>query len=410
MNAHDPSNVKARIVVIDDEPDIGELIAMIAERAGITCTSITDPAKLKDAIADDVMMVMIDLLMPAMDGVELLRQLGQCRFRAPIVLMSGYDRNVLRSADELAMVLGLNVAGLLTKPFRVSEVEGILRKVRDGPPPSGSKSKHDAPLGDDEIRGALNADHVIVHYQPQIDFATSEVAGLEALVRLHHDVRGTVYPGAFIASTERLGLIDTLTSLVVEKAFTEFRDVPALCQATLSINVSACSLTDLAFPDRLAQLAEQHEVPLERMIIEITESGLIEELGKALDILTRLRLRRVGLSIDDFGTGYSSMAQLQRIPATELKVDQTFVRTMLTDKLAAAVVEKTIDLSHQLGLKVVAEGVETEAQADALRRLGCDTGQGYFFCRPAPMPDIIGWLSGHGTVNVGGNPQGHQLC
>jgi EAL domain-containing protein (putative c-di-GMP-specific phosphodiesterase class I) len=220
-------------------------------------------------------------------------------------------------------------------------------------------------------RPAIGERAVVIHYQPQIALATGRVESVEALFRLAHPRLGIVYPDQFIKETEQLGLMDALTDIVMERALEEIAALEGLAEATLSINFPASSLVDLALPERIAKGAALANIPLSRLVIEITESGLIKEFGKALDVLARMRLRNSGVSIDDFGTGYSSMAQLRRVPCTELKIDRSFVKDMLVDESAMAVVEESIGLAHRLRLRVVAEGVETAQQARALgpRRL-----------------------------------------
>jgi len=160
----------------------------------------------------------------------------------------------------------------------------------------------------------------------------------------------------------------------------------------LSLNVSLHSLKDLNFPDRFVSLIEQNGMSAGNVTIEITESGLMEELSKTLDVLTRLRIRQVSLSIDDFGTGYAMMQQLQNVPATELKIDKSFVQNLQRNERDRVIAQKTIEIGHELGMKVVGEGVETQEQMDFLRANHCDALQGYFFSRPLPAKDLLNWL------------------
>ena len=393
MNAPLPPRTTQRVLVVDDEPEIGELVGAVAEGLGIGCVGLTSAREL-DAVMDaDVSAVFIDLMMPGVDGIELVRQLATRACRAPVVLMSGHDKSVLRSAEAMARALGLRTAGPLHKPFRVADVETLLTGLAQTEIPRPAAARPSQLLSEDALREAIESDWVVVHYQPQIALATGRVAGVEALVRLRHPTAGLVYPDRFIAAAEELGLIDALTKHVLRHALREVASRSLLADTTLSINVSAHSLVDLSLPDWLTDTAERHGLAPTRLMIEITESGLIKEFAKALDILARLRLRGVGLSIDDFGTGYSSMAQLRRIPGTELKIDRMFVNEMLGDDSAMAVVEETIGLAHRLNLKVVAEGVETEAQAEALAAAGCDIGQGYLYSRPIGIDDLDHWLA-----------------
>jgi EAL domain-containing protein (putative c-di-GMP-specific phosphodiesterase class I) len=168
----------------------------------------------------------------------------------------------------------------------------------------------------------------------------------------------------------------------------------------LSVNESVYSLHDLKFPDIFVSLAEKHGISPGNVTIEITESGLIEELSRTLDILIRLRMKQVKLSIDDFGTGYAMMQQLKNIPATDLKIDRSFVQQMNGNDRDRVMIRKTIELAHELGMKVVGEGVETKAQLEMLRSNGCDSAQGYYFSRPVPPAELVRWLEAYRSALV----------
>jgi EAL domain-containing protein (putative c-di-GMP-specific phosphodiesterase class I) len=332
------------------------------------------------------------------DGIEVLRRVAKEHAGLRVILMSGFDKRVLGSAKEMAQSLGLVVAGSLFKPFRIAEVETLLAgsgAPAAAPKPAASPARE---LSELDLRTALENGRVVVHFQPQVELASGRLTGVEALVRLRDTLGGLIFPDAFIGVAERSAQIESLTVAVTRRATADFASLNVDGAVTLSINVSALTLTDVELPDRLAPFVAGRGVAPGRVVFEITETGLIQELATALDILARLRMKGFQLSIDDFGTGYSAMAQLQRIPATELKIDRQFVGAMLADASAAAMVTKTIELAHELGMKVVAEGVETAEQAAALRELGCDIGQGYFFAKPMPIAGLRAWIEARATA------------
>jgi len=395
------SIVQRSVLVIDDEPAIGEAIGLVAQDLGMTCNVLTSALQMDKELDPGVTAIVIDLMMPGMDGIEVVRLLAARNCRATIVLMSGHDRSVLRSVQEMARALGLRTAEPLQKPFRMADIRTMLNAVAEPQLDRRKVARADKqPLPEDELRAAIGEGAVVIHYQPQIALATGRVEGVEALVRLAHPDLGIVYPDQFIEETEQLGLMNALTDLVMERALKEVAALDNLAEATLSINFSASSLVDLALPERIAERVERARFPLSRVVIEITESGLIKEFGKALDVLARLRLRSAGVSIDDFGMGYSSMAQLRRVPCTELKIDRTFVKDMLADESAMAVVEESINLAHRLRLRVVAEGVETPQQARRLADAGCDLAQGFYYSSPVPAQDLVAWLA-TSAVDIG---------
>jgi EAL domain-containing protein (putative c-di-GMP-specific phosphodiesterase class I) len=194
---------------------------------------------------------------------------------------------------------------------------------------------------------------------------------------------------------EELGIIDDLGWLVAERALDEVKQFAGKSHAVprLGLNASVHSLRDLKFPDRFSALLKEHGVAAEDVILEITESGLLNELSHTLDVLTRLRVKSVKLSIDDFGTGYAMMQQLVNIPATELKIDRLFVMNMNVNNSDRVMVQKSIEIGHALGMAVIAEGVETEEQLRSLREGGCDSVQGYLFTRPLPPKELVRWLT-----------------
>jgi len=385
------------ILVIDDDCEIGEFVAAAAAAIGMRCAATTDPSKLLCLLDTNVTLIFLDLMMPSMDGVEVLRLLGKVECRASIVLMSGISKRVMDTAVKLAATLGLKIAGHLQKPFRLAELEEFL--LGQVPEMSAPVVKQPAQIEfpATELCAGIQTQQFVLHYQPQIDLRTGEVHGLEGLARWQHPERGLVFPDSFIARLEALGAMDEFGWKMAELGLSEMSRFAVDKQKPpcLALNVSVQSLRDLQFPDTFTALAEKHRVPASSIMVEITESGLMHEPSWALDVLVRLRMKDVQLSIDDFGTGYAMMQHLVNIPATELKIDKVFVQNMHLNSSDRVMVEKTIEIGHELGMAVTAEGVETETQLDFLRRQGCDRAQGFLFSRALPAGELTEWLGSY---------------
>ena len=353
-----------KILVIDDEADVAEFIAAAAEGLGYKCVVTTDAAAVRKLYTPDTNLILLDLMMPEIDGIEVLRVLSNMRCKASILLMSGIAIRVMETAEKLARALGLHIAGHLMKPFQLSELEDALRRHAASEAVVAVERAARTVYPDETLRNALVGNEFVLHYQPQIDLETGNVFGVEALARWQKEGRNLVYPDNFIPRVEALGLIDDFGWLVAERGMSEvkrFADGDRVAPR-LALNVSVHSLRDLQFPDTLMSMLKKHGLPADGVMIEITESGLIDELSRSLDVLARLRVKSVQLSIDDFGTGYAMMQQLVAIPATELKIDKIFVLNMQMNNSDRVMVQKTIEIGHELGMKVTAEGVETREQ------------------------------------------------
>ncbi|MEO8108272.1 MAG: EAL domain-containing protein, partial [Actinomycetes bacterium] len=246
----------------------------------------------------------------------------------------------------------------------------------------------------EELRTALVTDQLVLHYQPKVDLDTGEVHSVEALVRWDHPTRGLLYPDDFLALVEESGLMRPLTRLVLEMALDQVGVWQAQGQQlTVAVNLSASSLVDAYLPDQVIAMLAARGVPPHSLQLEITEEFLMADRDRARSILTRLRNNGVQISVDDFGTGYSSLSYLRDLPIDELKLDRSFVFPMADDARAAALVASTIGLAHSLGLRMVAEGVETQVAYTELARLGCDQAQGFFMSRPVPAAELDHWLA-----------------
>jgi diguanylate cyclase (GGDEF)-like protein len=245
-----------------------------------------------------------------------------------------------------------------------------------------------------ELRKAIQSDQLSLYYQPKIDHASRRVVGLEALVRWNHPQRGFLAPDKFIPLAEEAGLIGLLTQWVLKTALKQLAQLRAEGHLlTVAVNLSARNLHDISLPTSILALLSESGVAAEHLILEITESAVMSNPSDGLAILTELDRMGVMLAIDDFGTGYSSLAYLKQLPVDELKIDKSFVMDMEENDNDAVIVRSTIDLAHNLGLKVTAEGVETKGAWDALTSLGCDRSQGYFMGRPMPVEKLKEWLN-----------------
>ena len=242
-----------------------------------------------------------------------------------------------------------------------------------------------------ELRRALDADEIVPYFQPLVELRTGRLKGFEALARWRHPVHGSISPDIFIPLAEESGLIGLLSQTLLRRVFSVAATVPG--DLSISFNLSALQFHDRALPEQIYSAAQQAEFSLKRLILEITESALIDNIDQANSIAQELKALDIRLALDDFGTGYSSLRHLQALPFDEIKIDASFVRAMSNTRESRKIVAAVVGLGHSLGLTTVAEGIETKPQADTLLWLACDLGQGWLYGPPVPASDLPSFLS-----------------
>lgn len=374
------TNGVRRLLAIDDEDGLLAVVRAVAGDAGYDVVTTSDADVFLEKTREwQPTLVFMDLQMPDVDGVELLRRLAADNVSAPIVLMSGVEDKVLRTIGDLGADLGLNMRGVLSKPVRL---ETFRRTLEQYAAPT-TEQRHD------ELRTAIENEQLTLYYQPIVELATRRAIAVEALVRWQHPTEGLVLPDLFVPLAEEFGLIDDLTRFVLRTAVAQSaRWNAAGFPLPIAVNLSAINLNDDAFPDRLAALCREHHVDPQQIRLELTETAASHDVMGLKAGLSRLRLKGFRLAIDDFGIGYSSMMQLRSLPFSELKIDKSFVGDMLRSEDAGIIVDAILALAGAFRMDVVAEGIETEAQLAALGKRGAVTGQGYLFSRPAPADEI----------------------
>lgn len=384
-----------KFLLVDDDEFALKFLEMQLRRLGcddIVCHSDAREALLvltQPTVAIDLLFC--DLRMPEVDGVEFVRHLAQIGFKGWLVLVSGTDVRVLQAVDSLAQSHGIRVLGACRKPLAPAQLADLLARAADTRDDSARPAARELATG--ELQAAIASDRVLNHYQPKVRMqGDGALVGVEALVRLRSTQGALVFPDRFIVVAERHRLIDTLmqsvTRLAIEQSAVWRRvglDLP------VAVNVSMDNLWDLDLPDRIAEAVAAAGISPGHLTFEVTESRLMSDPRAVLDILSRLRLKGFGLSIDDFGTGHSSLAQLRDLPFSELKLDRSFVRRADQDAARRAIVEAALSMAHRLGMTVVAEGVENQAEWALLAALGCDVAQGYFIARPMAGDEIPAW-------------------
>jgi diguanylate cyclase len=244
------------------------------------------------------------------------------------------------------------------------------------------------------LRAAIANGELALYYQPQIDLQTGMVHSVEALIRWNHLDYGCVPPDQFIPLAEQTGLIQSLSAWVLETAIKQCANwLQRGIQLSMSVNLSAYNLQEIDLPTRIACLLERYALPARYLCVEVTESAVMTDIEQAMEILNQISEMGIKISVDDFGTGYSSLAYLKNLPVNELKIDRIFVKQMITNRIDATIVQSTVRMARDLGLKVVAEGVEDQETSNLLADYGCDCGQGYFWSRPVPSQDLELWLA-----------------
>jgi EAL domain-containing protein (putative c-di-GMP-specific phosphodiesterase class I)/CheY-like chemotaxis protein len=386
-------------IIIDDDVFVHKLLTRQLGSLGehdVTCFEhAQDALDFVQSYGGADTLIFCDLQMPGLDGVEIVRHLAAGNYPGALVLVSGEDERVLQTAALLANARQLNLLGTLFKPVILDQLKQLLAKhvapqTAPQPRPREPRKNYSA----DDLRHAIENDQLLCYFQPKVRANTGEVLGAESLVRWRHPEDGMIYPDQFIALAETSGLIDALTQFVLQSALAQTRHWHDTgLPLSVSVNVSMKNLTALSFPDQVTKALTAAGLPPEKLILECTESQVMQDRMSALDIFTRLRLKHIGLSIDDLGTGHSSLAQLRDLPFTELKIDRGFVNGAAQDPARRKIFDACLRVGRDLGLSVVAEGAEDLDDWRFLCDAGCDIIQGYFVARPMAGAELPNWIT-----------------
>jgi len=389
----------ASVLIVDDSAAQRSYGAALCRECGID--SVYEASNGKEALAvlgglsRPPGLLIIDLEMPTMDGLELLGRLRERLVRAPIIVASSRERALIESVRDLGSALGLSILGTLQKPLTGAALHDLLRNAPKPSAEARSVPGHD-PVAPEALRLGMNRGEIVVHYQPQVELETGYVRGLEALARWQHPTLGVISPDRFIAVAEQHGLIHTLTLQLMDQALSQVAEWHKQgFDFSIAINLSPKLLDDGDLVEEVSAQQVRHGIPADRVILEITENSLPHERATALGVLTRLRLRGFGLSLDDYGTGFSSLRQLAQIPFTELKIDRTFVDGAHQRENLKTILCSALELAQNLKIATVAEGVESLKDWSLLRERGCTFAQGWLLAKALPAPEFEPWLKRH---------------
>jgi EAL domain-containing protein (putative c-di-GMP-specific phosphodiesterase class I)/CheY-like chemotaxis protein len=375
-----------RLLVIDDQRLDRAITTHAASRMGFVATAAGSIAETRDMLEQGAHfdIVVLDLLLGSEDGLEALPLLSRFNPAAVVVLASGFDGRILAASQRLASSLGLRVAGVLRKPILPTALQRLLKQEPGAQILATDPGLHIPP---ERLRVAIADGRIRPWFQPKMSLTTGAVVGTEALARWIQTGGESIAPGSFIPVAEQNDLIADLTDTMLDQslqACARWRRQRPDCW--VAVNLSPLLLDDPGLTDRIEQRLQRHGVPPGALVLEVTENKGIPDTPCATKIFTRLRIRGVNLSIDDFGTGHSSLLSLVRMPFNEMKIDQAFVREAVDSRDSRKVVRAAASLGRELGLKVVAEGVETQTMAHLVEDAGCQVGQGWLYGKAVP-PD-----------------------
>ncbi|CRM89371.1 Bacteriophytochrome cph2 [Pseudomonas sp. 22 E 5] len=386
----------ATLLIVDDEPQVRKLLETLLQHEGYQTVCASSGEEALQVVAQQAPdLILLDIMMPGMDGYEVASQLKSDDATAgiPIIMLSALS-------DAGARVSGLESGAeeFLSKPIERIElslrVRNLLRLTAHGERADNIRQalQPDVDRRDLEnaLRQAVQRNEFIVHYQPKVELATGQLCALEALLRWDRPGHGAVSPAVFVPVLESLGLIVAVGRWVIEAVCQQIGawQRTAIGAVEVSVNVSGHQLIEGDLIADIAHILAQTGVEPHWLEVELTEGSLMENTQHTIASLQRLHTMGVKISIDDFGTGYSSLAYLRRFPIDTLKIDIAFIREVTSNPQDAAITRTIIELAHSLNLRVVAEGVETQAQLAFLRDAGCDQIQGYLFSRPLPVATL----------------------
>ncbi|MGF1764089.1 EAL domain-containing response regulator [Aliivibrio kagoshimensis] len=376
---------KQLLVVEDHDFQRRTILSLLNMLPGLDAYGISnaeDALQMIKCNAPDV--IICDLNMPGLDGISLLRILGESNYSGEVIISSAVDDVVLKASGRMCEAYNMKLLGALNKPISKQSLQALLYnegQLKSVPAPTHSFDKK-------SIVEGLNLNQFILHYQPQIKLRTGEWVQSEALIRWQHPEYGLQFPGSFLPELTHFGLGTQLTKFIIEQVI---NDKPMFGHRSVAINIGSKELLDQAFIDYVIALLDEHPTLVDYIKFELTETDIIENIGFTLCSAIRLCMRGFELSIDDFGTGYSSMMLLDDMPFSELKIDLSFVQKMLTNKRSNSIVEASLFLADKLNMMTVAEGIEDFATLKHLAQISDGLGQGYFISKPISVDLLNTW-------------------
>ena len=387
---------KLRFLVVEDQGFQRWLTAsLLRELGAASVASAPDGAsalELLAAASQPIDIVLTDLDMPGMDGLEFIRRIGERREAAAVIVLSSLEARLVDSVATMARSYGVQVLAALQKPLTARKLQGALAsRLPENPLRPAAASERDVTA--QEIGEALADGRFEPYFQPKVEVVKGRVRGAEALARWRHPEHGLLHPREFIEAVEEHGYMDALTEAMLRAAARsclEWRE--AGLDMTVSVNLSVASLRNFALAEKMTAIVGEAGLAPRDVIFEVTESTAARELGPKLENLARLRMKGFGLSLDDYGTGYSSLQRLSRVPFTEIKIDQTFVQGASSTASGRTFIESTLELARSLGVGAVAEGVETREDWELLLATGCPLAQGYHVARPMAAEEFLAWV------------------
>jgi EAL domain-containing protein (putative c-di-GMP-specific phosphodiesterase class I)/ActR/RegA family two-component response regulator len=385
-----------RFLIADKEPFHRDLLAATLAQVGAQhVQEVGNGLAALQALQDPhypIDISIIDLDLPGMDGMELIRHISKDGQQHAVIVVSGLDASLLFSVETMSKAYGVDLLGSVSKPVTPEIlVEKITRfeLIRKSSPAYSATPR----FAFDDIRAAIDADEFLPYFQPKLDLATRKVVGVEAFARWQHPKLGLIFPGSFIPIMEKHEAMSMLTSSIVTKSIAASRMWRSRgFQLTVSINISPSVLAMHDFAEQIIFYTNEHDVAPSSLIFEITEAATVTDGPHFLENLARLRMHGFGISVDDYGTGKSSLQQLMRIPFSELKIDRTFVSGAARNHALELVLSASLAVCHQLDRKSVAVGVETKEDWDFLQKLGCTYAQGFYIAKPMDAAALPVWL------------------
>lgn len=386
------------LLVVDDERIQRMILIRAVTPLGFAVDAVADLDEAAACLARRrYHAVVLDLSLGETEGISLLKALRDSGGDPVLIFLSRLDERVRTASVRLAESMGLRVAGTLQKP---ASPAALRRLLMEAPAHRAHRAEPEETTPEvEELAQALRTGGIVPYFQPKVSLQDGRCVGAEALARWRRPGGTDLGPDIFIPLAERSGLIVPLTLHVLRaslEACARWRRHRPTCR--VAVNISPLVLADPALPDEIERLLHATGLGPGALVAEITESTVISDTRVAAEILTRLRIKGIELSIDDFGTGHSSLLTLLRLPFSELKIDRSFVSCCDTDAEAWKIVRATVSMARELGLRVVAEGMETKVVADMLRDTGCDVGQGWYYGRAMAESDLLVWMDTHAMV------------